>query len=225
MPALGFEDAKARIGTLGTAALLASAGGFLDAFTYVGHGHVFANAMTANVVLLGVNGFAGDWQTALSHLPPIVAFLMGVSASQAMQLRSKKRGVAAPYTSILRSEIAVLLVLSFLRGPSKDLLFTIPIAFAASVQVQTFREVNGRPYNSTFTTGNLRALSEAVFSWFLEGRSPRAADVARDFSAICAALLLGAAAGGFATPAFGNRALWCVILVLAITAVRVRRAL
>jgi uncharacterized membrane protein YoaK (UPF0700 family) len=35
-------------------AVMASAGGFLDAFTYVGHGHVFANAITGNVVLLGV---------------------------------------------------------------------------------------------------------------------------------------------------------------------------
>src|SRR6187402_1432230 len=35
------------------ATLVSFSGGFLDAFTYVGHGRVFANAMTGNVVLLG----------------------------------------------------------------------------------------------------------------------------------------------------------------------------
>lgn len=222
---MGFDEAKAKIGTLRIGALLALAGGFLDGFTYVGHGHVFANAMTANVVLLGVNGFSGDWHAAFSHLPPIVAFLMGVCASQAMQLSSRRRGAPAPYAGILWLEIAVLSVLSLLPAATKDFLFTISIAFAASVQVQTFREVNGRNYSSTFTTGNLRTLSEAAFSWFFESRNPRDAGVARDFSVICAAFLLGASAGGFATLEIGNRALWCVIVVLAATAVQVRRAL
>ena len=36
------------------AALLTFSGGFLDVFTYVGHGHVFANTMTGNIVFLGM---------------------------------------------------------------------------------------------------------------------------------------------------------------------------
>ena len=57
---LAFDEARRRIGTLGIATLLAAAGGFLDGFTWVGHGHVFANAMTGNVVLLPSNTrFAG----------------------------------------------------------------------------------------------------------------------------------------------------------------------
>ncbi|MFP3616894.1 DUF1275 family protein, partial [Paraburkholderia sp. SIMBA_050] len=40
---------------LTVAALLTLSGGYLDAYTYVGHGHVFANTMTGNVALLGIN--------------------------------------------------------------------------------------------------------------------------------------------------------------------------
>ena len=35
-------------------AILALAGGFLDAYTYIGRGGVFANAETGNIVLMGL---------------------------------------------------------------------------------------------------------------------------------------------------------------------------
>src|SRR5271154_3321911 len=69
--------------TMGIACMLSLSGGFLDAFTFVGHGQVFANAMTGNVVLLGVFAAAGDWRGALDHIPPIFAFLAGVFMAQA----------------------------------------------------------------------------------------------------------------------------------------------
>ena len=35
--------------------LLAIVGGYLDAYTYLSRGHIFANAQTGNIVLLGRN--------------------------------------------------------------------------------------------------------------------------------------------------------------------------
>src|ERR1700730_1422623 len=68
---IGLAQLAAAENSLRVAALLAAAGGFLDAFTYVGHGHVFANAMTGNVVLLAVSAVSGDGRQALAHLLPI----------------------------------------------------------------------------------------------------------------------------------------------------------
>lgn len=218
----GFEEARLVVGTLGVGALLAAAGGFLDGFTYVGHGHVFANAMTGNVVLLGINLFSGSWHAALRLLPAIAAFLVGVCVSQAVQVYSRRRDVSAPYSAILGLETGVLLVLSLLPASTADMLFTTSIAFVASVQVQTFREVNGRNYNSTFTTGNLRILSEAAVGWFMDGRSRADSRVVKDFSVICGAFLAGASAGGYATQRFGNRALWCDVVLLGLVAIRLR---
>jgi uncharacterized membrane protein YoaK (UPF0700 family) len=142
-----------------------------------------------------------------------------------MQLRSKRRDVSAPYPAVLVLEIGVLLILSLLPAATADILFTTTIAFAASVQVQTFREVDGHSFSSTFTTGNLRTLSEAAFTWLFEGRSKIAGRVVRDFSAVCGAFLVGAAAGGFSAQAFGNRALWGDIVLLALVAIRVQSRL
>jgi uncharacterized membrane protein YoaK (UPF0700 family) len=203
-------------------ALLAAAGGYLDGFTYVGHGHVFANAMTGNVVLLGINIISGSWDTAFRHLPPIYAFLLGISAARAMQLGSIQRRLRSPYLAALGLEIGILFVLALLPASTADVVITISIAFAASVQVETFREVNGHSYNSTFVTGNLRTLSEAAFDWCFGGHAQEDARTVIDFSTICITFLLGATAGGYAAGRFGNRALWCAILLLTLVAVRVR---
>src|SRR6202041_1996670 len=88
MASPGYEEARQRVGTLVISALLASAGGFLDGFMYVGHGHVFANSMTGNVVLLGINCLSGSWQTGFRHLVAILSFLAGVCVSQVMLLHA-----------------------------------------------------------------------------------------------------------------------------------------
>ncbi len=47
-------DAASR--NLTVASLLTLSGGYLDAYTYVGHGHVLARTITGNVALHGING-------------------------------------------------------------------------------------------------------------------------------------------------------------------------
>ena len=48
-------------------ALLAVTGGFLDAYTYLTRGRVFANAQTGNLVLLAMNLAGGQFQKAQNH--------------------------------------------------------------------------------------------------------------------------------------------------------------
>jgi uncharacterized membrane protein YoaK (UPF0700 family) len=211
--------------SLAVNAIVAATGGFLDGFTYVGHGRVFANGMTANMILFSASLFMRSWQEAIRFLPPIAAFLAAIWAAQALYLYSAHRGVASPYRAVLFLEIAVLTVLSLLPASTTDLLFTTSIAFAAAVQMQTFREVNGRNYCSTFTTGNLRTLAEASFFWCFRGYQREAARTVKDFATVVGAFLSGALAGGGTTKAFGNRALWVAIFLLFLVAIRIERSL
>jgi uncharacterized membrane protein YoaK (UPF0700 family) len=214
-------ETKALVPTLANSALLATAGGYLDGFTWIGHGHVFANAMTGNVVLLAIYSVSGSWSTGFRHLPPILMFLLGVSAARAIHLEPVQRRLKNPYLAVLAFEIGILTILSLLPAATRDFWITMSIAFAASMQVETFREVNGRHYNSTFTTGNLRTLSEGAFDWFFAGHKPESIHIVRDFALICAAFFVGAMAGGYMTGHFGNRALWFDIALLLIVAFRV----
>jgi uncharacterized membrane protein YoaK (UPF0700 family) len=206
---------QGRAKTLAVGAVLAAAGGFLDAFTYVGHGRVFANAMTGNVVLLGVDAVSGSWPRSLRHLLPIVMFLLGVAAAKALRLCELRGIVRQPQLAVLGLEIALLGLLGFLPATASDFPITMTIAFAASLQMTTFREVGGRSYSSTFTSGNLRTMIESGFDWIFGGRQPGRLTDTGNFAAICSMFLLGAIAGAWLTPRMVNRALWVDVGLLA----------
>src|ERR1700752_309693 len=67
--------------TLRFAMLLTAANGFLDAYTYIIRGGVFANVQTGNVIFFAVDLAYRRWGTTLAHLWPIFAFLVGVLLS------------------------------------------------------------------------------------------------------------------------------------------------
>ena len=71
------KSARQPSDTFAVAALLAVAGGFLDAYTYLCRGGVFANAQTGNMVLLAVRASEGRWREAAAYLAPILAFALG----------------------------------------------------------------------------------------------------------------------------------------------------
>ena len=77
-----------RAESLGLAALLALAGGLLDAYTYLCRGGVFANAQTGNMVLLAIRAAEGNWRGAGHYLVPVAAFAAGVLVTEALKERT-----------------------------------------------------------------------------------------------------------------------------------------
>jgi uncharacterized membrane protein YoaK (UPF0700 family) len=215
-PETHMSDIEQRTLALGTNVALAAAGGYLDAFTYIGHGHVFANAMTGNVVLLAVNAAMGNWHQSLQHLPPIVTFCFGVAFARA--IGSSHRPVI-----VLALEISAFFVLSWLPTSASNFLIVTVICFVASLQTATFRQINKAAYNSTFTTGNLRTLSETFFDWAFKDRGPESRKQTIDFFAICTAFVLGALVGGLLTPRLRNKALLLVTVLLLAVLVHLMR--
>jgi len=217
MPVLQSDTAPTD--TLLSALLLATTGGLLDAVVYILHGHVFANAMTGNVILLGISAFSHNWLQALRHLAPIGAFLVGVAASRL--LRTRPRFDAT--TTVLILEGIVLFAAGLLPRSYPDMAFTAMIAFVSAFQVSTFRTVGRFSYNSTFITGNLRDLTDGFTRYFLDTDPvTRYAELAksRKLTAICVCFLGGAMLGAWAAPHFGNRTLWFAEPLLLLTLVR-----
>ena len=193
--------------TLISASLLATTGGLLDAVVYTLHGHVFANAMTGNVILLGITVFSRDWMQAIRHTVPICAFLAGVAASRYLRLLPQFYASLA----VLVLEMLVLGGAGLLKPSFPEMAFTAIIAFTSAFQVSTFRIVGRFSYNSTFITGNLRTAAESFVNQFLssdpEQRGNDAAQ-SRKLFIICGFFLVGALLGAWSAPHLGNRALW-----------------
>ena len=86
-------------------------GGYLDAYTYLCRGHVFANAETGNMVLLGINLVTGQWSAAVKYIPPIFClFFLAGAVAEWMRGRGawpERQAALAPAGAAL--ELAVLL--------------------------------------------------------------------------------------------------------------------
>jgi uncharacterized membrane protein YoaK (UPF0700 family) len=205
---------------------LACVGGFLDAYTFVGYNGVFANAQTGNVVLLGVNAQAGHWREALLHIPPIVAFMLGVALAQMLAQPTVRNIVRRPTRWVLIAEIAVLAAIGATPGWIPSGVVTGAIAFVSAAQIATFRSLEGIGYSTTITTANLRTLIAKIFEW-RAGHELPARHHAALLASIIAAFAVGAGVGGLCTRLIHQQAALIpaavLMIVLVVVAAETRR--
>jgi uncharacterized membrane protein YoaK (UPF0700 family) len=116
------------------AMLLSAAGGFLDAYTWLACGGVFATAQTGNAVLVGVHAASGQWTQALQNLLPIAAFAIGVFVASRLRVRA-----GGPRTALISLVVEIVLLGLVMTVPSvPGLAVTVGISFAAALQNTSF---------------------------------------------------------------------------------------
>jgi uncharacterized membrane protein YoaK (UPF0700 family) len=218
------QDAFVPPAALPDAMLLAATGGLLDAVVYLNHGHVFANAMSGNVIFLGIAALGHDWTDIVPHLVPLAGFFAGVLTSKHLRTRLGMRSVMLG----LSLEIITIFVLGWLPGRFPEMAFTGIIAYVAAFQVASFRRVDRFAYNSTFITGNLRDVAEGLYEALAPNSTPETREKglsqARALGFICLCFLTGAILGAWAAPRFANYSLWLAEpLLLAVAIISFRR--
>ncbi|MCO5974392.1 YoaK family protein [Actinoallomurus soli] len=223
------ESARRRtVASLELGVLLALVGGFLDAYSFIHLGGVFANAQTGNVVLFGVEAAQGHWGSAVRHLPPIVAFMIGVAVAETLRRPRVAARIRSPARAALVLEILVLVAAGFVSSVVPADALVVVIAFVASVQVSSFRKLLDWPYNTTMTTGNLRSAAQALYVAVAD-RDAGSARKARSFAVIIVSFLIGGFLGGLLTLRLGAHAIWIcaavLLLALGLFVVDVRRNL
>jgi uncharacterized membrane protein YoaK (UPF0700 family) len=202
------RDTSPQPAALPDAMLLATTGGLLDAVVYLNHGHVFANAMSGNVIFLGIAIIGRDWGDIVPHLVPLAGFFAGVLTSKHLRARLGLRSVLLG----LALEIVAIFLLGWLPGSFPEMAFTGIIAYVAAFQVASFRRVDRFAYNSTFITGNLRDAAEGLYDALAPASTPETREEggsqARALGLITLCFLAGAVFGTWAAPRFGNHSLW-----------------
>ena len=209
--------------TMLAGALLAVAGGYLDVYTYLARGHVFANAQTGNMVLFGVNLAQGNWGKAISYLVPILAFVLGIMLAAFVREHAPGGKLFHWRQITIAIEIAVLLVVGFIPAGELDILANTIVSFVCSVQVQSFRKIGGVPLATTMCTGNLRSAAECLYSCF---RTKEREMGKKGLRYLCIILffILGAVIGSVLTALFSVRAvLFSCIPLLAVFLLMFRR--
>ena len=184
--------------SLWVGAVLALAGGLLDAYTYLVRGGVFANAQTGNIVLLGVRLMEGDWAGAGHYLVPILAFAAGVLTAELVHARCGRWEHLHWRQLTVLAEALLLTAVALLPGWA-DSAANVLVSYVCAVQVQSFRKVAGSAFATTMCTGNLRSGTEALYRYWTTGEREHLRQAARYYGIIvcfCAGAALGAWCGG-----------------------------
>ena len=195
-------------------ALLAVAGGFLDAYTYILRGHVFANAQTGNIVLLAIKLSEWDFNGVVFYLIPIVAFVAGVLVAECTRKKIIMKTKLHWRQIIILLEFIIILLVAYIPKGSMNSLVNILVAFVSSLQVQCFRKVDGNLCATTMCTGNLRSASEGLYR-FIEFKDKSALNKSIIYFGIILFFILGAIIGSVTSNIYGvSSALFCCLLLL-----------
>ena len=211
------EKEKIRIQTSETfllSAILALSGGFQDAYTYNVRNKVFSNAQTGNVVLMSQHLMVGEWMKGLSYLFPILSFAFGVLVAERIGHRYKKAKRIHWRQIVVAIEIIILFVVGFI--PHRyDMIATMLVSFSCSMQVQSFRKVNGYGYASTMCIGNLRS-GTAALSMYLRDKKKEQLRQAGYYFGVILAFAIGAGIGGVFSMLYGIHVIWisCGLLLV-----------
>ena len=191
--------------SLTMALLLTVSGGFMDAYSYLCRGHVFANAQTGNILLLGVNLSTGDWAKALQYFCPVAAFMLGIAMADLT--RHFFRQVSWLHWRQLAALAEAAILLAVMAIPlSHNLLANSLTSLACGAQVESFRKVRGLGAATTMCIGNLRTATQSVCDYcFARNKS----DIRRGllFFGMILAFVAGAVLGNLAVTHLGQYAI------------------
>ena len=192
--------------SLATGSVLMLATGFVDAYTFLQHGHVFAQAMTGNLVLIAIGAFdpsiVAFWRPLVSYL----AFVLGVVAVWAWS-RGQAPRRPGPQLATLGLQVVVLAVVGFLTGGALSVLITAFISFASGMQIAAFRDVGRASFTTTvMTTNSMKTVNAALTA--VTSADPEGRVVARAYGMALAGFVAGAFLGAFLSTRLGDRAAW-----------------
>ena len=196
--------------------LLAFVGGFLDVYTYLLRGGVFANAQTGNMVLLMVQLSEGQWMKALYYIVPIIAFLSGVVVTELVKLHERW------HEYVLIIEIVLLFLIGFYPVTFPAMIVNVTISFICALQISSFRKLRGAVYATTVCTGNLRSAAEQ-FTLFYIRHDEEAKKKCLNYFIIIFSFCLGALIGALLIKCLEIYAIWICCLILIVVVVLLLR--
>ncbi len=151
-----MEQSKQMSETLRLGVILAMSGGFMDAYSYLYRGQVFANAQTGNLLLLGVNLSEQNFQGAFCYFCPVLAFVIGIFISDIARHKIKAEGRLHWRQIAVLIEAVVLFSVAFI-SQKYNLVANSMTSLACGIQVESFRKIRGNGIATTMCIGNLRS--------------------------------------------------------------------
>ena len=190
--------------------LLAITGGFLDAYTYLCRGNVFANAQTGNMVMLGISFIERNTGAIVKYIIPIIAFAIGVFLAELIRNKLSESNKLHWRQGVLVIEIVLLIAVAFIQY---NYIANIIISLICAMQVEAFRKFHGNAYATTMCTGNLRSGTEKLVI-FIRNKDKKHLKIAFQYYFVIFIFCLGATIGGIITLNIGIKSVLIAIIPL-----------
>lgn len=197
----------------GVGVLLALVGGYLDAYTYIIRGGVFANAQTGNIVLFGIHLTNGEFVKAFTYLIPILSFVLGVFVVEMVKSKFNNHPDIHWHQIIIIFEILIITIVGFIPQGDLNNVANILISFTCAMQVEAFRRMNGNPFATTMCTGNLRSGTDNLFQYVKTKNSEKLRNTI-EYYGIILVFICGASMGVLLTKYFGIKAVLFTLIGL-----------
>lgn len=195
--------------------LLAAVGGYLDAYTYLVRGGVFANAQTGNIVLLGINIAQGNYSKTLQYLLPIAAFSAGILIAETVKSKLNQNRYIHWRQIILAVEFLLLFTAAFIPEGKNNIIVNTVVSLVCALQVESFRVINGSSVATTMCTGNLRSGTQLLFIG-ISTKNKSALKQCLNYYSIILFFIIGAIAGALLTNYFGTKSIFACCILLAV---------
>ncbi len=197
------------------AVMLSFVGGFQDAYSYVGRQHVFANAQTGNLILLGLNAISGNIKGMLRYFLPLSFFAIGILI--ACILRENAKSSYQPlhwHQKVLILEILLLLSNAFMPLGKYDILANSIISLSCAIQVEAFQHFLNINAATTMCIGNIKSGMENLFHFFIKKDTDHLKK-ALIYISIILFFGIGSAIGIVCTDIFREKAIYvCIVLLI-----------
>lgn len=205
-----MERAKQVSESIELGIILALVGGFMDVYSYMGRGGVFANAQTGNILLTGVHISEGNWPLAAMYLLPVLSFAVGIMVSDLVHERFSSVIHWRQVTVVV--EALILLGVGFIDS-GNNLGANCLTSLACGMQVESFRKIHGRGIATTMCIGNLRSALQNVDDYIITHKRGFLMNGALYFGVI-ACFVAGAILGNWCLERFGLQAISLCSLLL-----------
>ncbi len=195
--------------------VLAMAGGFMDAYSYMCRGEVFANAQTGNILLLGIGLSEGNFRMARMYFFPVMFFILGIAIATFVRICLKGNYEKIHWRQIsVLIEILALICVCFIPL-SANLLANSVTSLACGIQVESFRKIRGNGMATTMCIGNLRSATQNICE-FCKLRDKKLLYKGMLYYGIILFFVIGAIIGNIAVKHFGYHAIVLSTIILAI---------
>ncbi len=201
--------------TLKIGILLALSGGFMDAYSYLCRGEVFANAQTGNMLLFGVHLSSGEWQEALRYAFPVLAFAAGIAIAVFVRSGMRDRTLIHWRQITVLMEAIILAVVAWIPQ-SQNLLANALTSFACGMQVESFRKIHGNGIATTMCIGNLRNATQNLCT-YMEKKEKKNLKKSLLYYGIIVFFVLGAIIGNKVIALYKTYAILVCSLLLLLT--------